>query len=217
MHNEALEFLGDSVLGLVVAEYLHRQHPTLTEGELSRMKHQLVSTETLAGVAETLGIGDHLRFGRGEEKTGGRKKRALLADGYEAVLAAIYLDGSIKAATEFVHRTLENELSQASPEGAAAADTKTALQELLQADGRAAPAYDVVEMTGPPHRRTFHVEVRWDAGVVRGQGRSRKAAEMQAAARALEQLGKEQNGDAEQISSVAPQPTASANETEQPS
>lgn len=188
LHNEAMEFVGDSVLGMIVADSLFRRHPELNEGELSRMKHRLVSTTTLARISAKLEVGKHLRFGRGEEKTGGRRKQALLADSFEAILAAIYLDGGIEAATAFVHRTLGEELEQATPESAAAADTKTMLQERLQAEGRPAPQYEVVETSGPPHRRTFHVEASWDRGRVRAEGRSIKAAETLAAKRAIKQL-----------------------------
>jgi hypothetical protein len=104
LHNEAFEFVGDSVLGLVVADALFRSHPEVTEGELSRMKHRLVSAQTLARVARRLGLGEHLRVGRGEEKTGGRRKRALLADAFEALLAAVFLDGGYPAAEVFVRR-----------------------------------------------------------------------------------------------------------------
>ncbi len=114
LHNEALEFVGDSVLGLVVAHYLFETHPDLSEGDLSRMKHRLVSTTTLARVAKRMGIGEHLRIGRGEEKTGGRRKRALLADVFEAVLAAVYFDGGFAVATEYVRRALAIELDAAS-------------------------------------------------------------------------------------------------------
>lgn len=188
LHNEALEFVGDSVLGLVVAEYLFRHHPEVTEGELSRMKHRLVSTQTLARAARSLRIGEHLRVGRGEEKTGGRRKRALLADAFEAVLAAVYLDGGYEAAAEFVRRALGEELSEATPESAAAADYKTLLQERLQAEQHTTPAYTLIETHGPPHSRTFRVEVHWEGERVSGEGRSIKAAEMDAACRALEQL-----------------------------
>ena len=191
LHNEALEFVGDSVLGMVVADALFRLYPDVTEGELSRMKHRLVSTQTLARVSKRLGVGDHLRFGRGEEKTGGRRKRALLADAFEAVLAAVFLDGGFDAAAEFVLRALDEELAEVSPEAAAAADYKTLLQERLQAERRVTPHYDVVETEGPPHRRVFHVEVRWDGSQVRGEGSTIKAAETEAARRALEEMGAE--------------------------
>jgi len=188
LHNEALEFVGDSVLGLVVADALFRSHPHVTEGELSRMKHRLVSTHTLARAARELQFGDFLRVGRGEEKTGGRRKRALLADAFEAVLAAVFLDGGFADAAGFVERALARDLSEATPESAAAADFKTLLQERLQAERHVTPHYDLVETQGPPHSRTFHVEVVWDSERVRGEGQTIKAAEMDAARRALEQM-----------------------------
>jgi ribonuclease III len=188
LHNEAFEFVGDSVLGLVVADYLFEAYPDVTEGELSRMKHRLVSAQTLAKSAQGLNLGEFLRVGRGEEKTGGRRKRALLADAFEAVLAAVFLDGGLEAATAFIHHALGDELEHADPESAAAADYKTMLQERLQAEHQTAPQYMVVETAGPPHRRTFHVEVSWDGGSVRGEGRTIKAAETAAARLALESI-----------------------------
>ena len=191
LHNEAFEFVGDSVLGLIVADYLFQSYPDATEGELSRMKHRLVSAPTLARASERLAIGQFLRVGRGEEKSGGRRKRALLADAFEAVLAAIFLDGGLTAAIDFVHQGLGGELEQVDPEAAAAADFKTLLQERLQANHQTAPQYNVVEATGPPHRRTFHVELSWDGGSVRAEGRTIKAAETVAARFALEKLGEQ--------------------------
>jgi ribonuclease III len=185
LHNEALEFLGDSVLGLIVADYLCRAYPEGTEGELSRMKHRLVSAPTLARASLRLNLGDFLRFGRGEEKSGGRSKDAILADVLEAVTGAIFIDGGLAAATRFVHHALGEELLLVNPMSAAEADYKTMLQEKLQAERRPAPRYTVVETLGPPHRRTFHVEVAWDGGSVRGEGRSIKAAEVAAAKLAL--------------------------------
>jgi ribonuclease III len=188
LHNEAFEFVGDSVLGLIVADYLFQSYPDVTEGELSRMKHRLVSEPTLAKASERLGIGQFLRVGRGEEKSGGRRKRALLADTFEAVLAAIFLDGGLTAAADFVHHGLGDELEHADPEAAAAADYKTLLQERLQAERHTVPQYNVIETTGPPHRRTFHVELSWDGGSVRAEGRTIKAAETVAARLALEKI-----------------------------
>jgi ribonuclease III len=188
LHNEALEFVGDSVLGLVVAEALFRSHPEVTEGELSRMKHRLVSTQTLARAARRLGLGEHLRVGKGEEKTGGRRKRALLADVFEAVLAAVYLDRGLEGARGFILHALGEEMQESSPELAAALDTKTLLQERLQAEHRVTPFYQLVETEGPPHRRVFHVEVRWGDTAVRGEGGTIKAAEAEAARRAIEQM-----------------------------
>lgn len=188
MHNEAFEFIGDSVLGLVVAHYLYQAFPDLSEGALSRMKHCLVSAPTIARAAERLRLGHYLRFGRGEEKTGGRNKKALLADVFEAVVAAVFLDGGYTAANEFVRRALDPELKSVDPESAAAGDHKTTLQERLQAERLATPLYIIVETAGPPHHRMFHVEVVWEGGRVRGQGRTVKAAEMEAARNALERI-----------------------------
>ena len=188
LHNEAFEFVGDSVLGLAVADYLFQSNPDNSEGDLSRMKHRLVSTVMLARVARRLGLGDYLRIGKGEEKTGGRRKRALLADTVEAIIAAVYLDGGYAAACEFVYRVLETELTGANPEEAAAADYKTMLQESVQATFHVTPTYQVVETEGPPHRRVFRVEVNFADERVGGEGHTIKTAEMDAARRALEQL-----------------------------
>lgn len=185
LHNEALEFLGDSVLGVVVADYLCKTYPGGTEGELSRMKHRLVSAPTLAKASVRLNLGDFLRFGRGEEKSGGRRKDALLADVLEAITGAIFIDGGLDAAAEFVRHAIGDDLQKVTPVAAAQSDYKTLLQEKLQAERRPAPKYAVVEAVGPPHRRTFHVEVSWDSGSVRAQGRSIKTAETAAAKEAL--------------------------------
>ena len=191
LHNEALEFLGDSILGLVVADYLFRAYPQASEGELSRMKHRLVSAPTLAKASTELGLGEFLRFGRGEEKSGGRGKHALLADVFEAVTGAIFLDGGLDAAAKFVERALSKELREADPVAAAAADPKTMLQEKLQAAKQAGPQYTVVETLGPPHRRRFHVELKWNGGLARGEGNTIKAAEADAAQAALKQMESE--------------------------
>ena len=190
LHNEVLEFVGDSVLGLVVADTLFGSYPEATEGDLSRMKHVLVNTRTLSAAARRLDIGRHMRVGRGEERAGGRDKKGLLEDAFEAVVAAVFLDGGFEAAARFVRRALEEELSEVTPESvtAAAADYKTALQERLQAELHLMPHYEVVETEGPPHSRTFHVEAVWDDARVRGRGRTIKAAEMDAARHALELL-----------------------------
>jgi len=188
LHNEALEFLGDSILGLVVADYLFKAYPQATEGELSRMKHRLVSAPTLAKASAELGLGEFVRFGRGEEKSGGRGKRALLGDIFEAVTGAIFLDSGLEAAGAFVERALGDELRNADPVAAAAADPKTTLQEKLQATHQTTPQYTVVETVGPPHHRTFHVELSWNGKKVRGEGGTIKAAEAEAARAALEQM-----------------------------
>lgn len=188
LHNEALEFLGDSILGLIVAHYLFKENPNASEGELSRMKHRLVSAPTLAKTSTELGLGDFVRFGRGEEKSGGRRKHALLADVFEAVTGAIFLDGGLDAAREFVERALGEALRAADPVAAAAADPKTMLQEKLQATHQPGPQYTVVETLGPPHKRMFHVELKWEGGTARGEGQTIKAAEAAAAQEALRQM-----------------------------
>lgn len=188
LHNEAMEFLGDSVLGLIVADHLCRIYPAASEGELSRMKHQLVSATTLTKASLRLQLGDFLRFGRGEEKSGGRRKDAILADVLEAITGAIFLDGGLEAGRAFVGHALSEELARVNPINAAEADYKTMLQEKLQAERRSPARYAVVEMVGPPHKRVFHVELAWDAGSVRAQGRSIKAAEAAAAQQALETM-----------------------------
>jgi ribonuclease-3 len=185
LHNESLEFLGDSVLGLIVANYLCESYPAGSEGELSRMKHRLVSAPTLAKASRDLDLGQFLRFGRGEEKSGGRDKNALLADVFEAITGAIFQDGGLEAATAFVSHALKEELKCADPLVAAQADYKTLLQERLQAERRPAPRYAVIETEGPPHQRIFHVEVSWDEGKIRGEGLSIKSAEAAAAKAAL--------------------------------
>jgi len=191
LHNEALEFLGDSVLGLVVADYLFKAYPGASEGELSRMKHRLVSEPTLAHASTELQLGEFVRFGRGEEKSGGRLKHALLADVFEAVTGAIFLDGGFEAAKEFVELALGVELRAADPVAAAAADPKTTLQEKLQAAHQPGPQYTVIETLGPPHRRMFHVELKWNDGMARGEGPTIKAAEAAAAQAALKQMERE--------------------------
>ena len=187
LHNESLEFVGDSVLGMTVAEMLFVNFPEATEGDLTLMKHRLVSATSLVEVAEKLRLSEFLRMGRGEEKTGGRRKQAILADTMEAVIAAVFLDGGYSAAKDFVSRIFAEHLETITP--AAASDYKTVLQEKLQAARRAAPIYDVVRTEGPPHRRTFFVSATWDAGSIEGFGTTIKNAAMMAAKLALEKLG----------------------------
>ena len=188
--NESLEFLGDAVVGLVIAEALYREYPDLDEGAKSKIRASLVSAGRLARLGEALGLGDHLLLGRGEEKTGGRRKTALLADACEAIVAAIYLDAGLAAAAEFVRRELWVPF-EASGGGAAAVvggfDYKSALQERLQARGLGLPEYRVAAESGPEHDKMFEVEVRVNGDVAAtATGRSKKDAEQQAAQRALQ-------------------------------
>src|SRR5215204_194289 len=156
--NESLEFLGDAVLGLVVADTLFHQYPGYNEGQKSKVKAAVVSTQTLARQAEAIQLGDHLILGRGEEKTGGRFKQALLADAYEALIAAIYLDGGLEAAAAFLKRELKDAIDAGSAQ-TFAPDYKSALQERLQAIGRPLPEYRLSGSEGPDHRKTFNIEV----------------------------------------------------------
>jgi ribonuclease-3 len=181
--NEPLEFLGDAVLGMLVTDILHRRDPDGSEGEKSRRRAQLVSAASLARHAAELGLPEMLRLGRGEEKTGGREKTALWANAFEAVVAAVYLDGGFDAARAFVRATFASDLEKGEP---GPEDSKSALQELLQARGRPLPRYSVVAEEGPSHRRRFRVECRLDDGTVTaGEDFSKKAAQQQAARAAL--------------------------------
>ena len=184
--NEVLEFLGDSVVALAVAENLLALHPTLDEGDLTLMKHHLVSTATLANAGEAIEIGKFLRVGRGEEKTGGRKKHALLANTVEAVIGAVFLDSGYIAARGAVKRLIGKEIKAATPERSL--DYKSLLQEKLQAIKLKAPAYELRRTDGPPHDRRFFVEAVWEGGSSTGEGQSIKAAEMNAASAAIEIL-----------------------------
>jgi ribonuclease-3 len=187
--NESLEFLGDAVLGLVVAELLFREHPELDEGQKSKIKASLVSTAALARQAERLALGDHLLLGRGEEKTGGRSKSALLADAYEALIAAIYLDGGLEQARAFIVRELAPLVAAMRGRGDVGQDHKSALQEFLQARDRPLPEYRLTAASGPDHRKHFQVEVSVGGEpIAEGTGASKKEAEQDAARIALETL-----------------------------
>ncbi len=187
--NESLEFLGDAVLGLVVADVLFRQYPDYNEGQKSKIKAAVVSTQSLARHAEAMGLGDHLILGRGEEKTGGRFKQALLADAYEALIAAIYLDGGLEAAETFLRRELKESIDAGHVQ-TIARDYKSALQERLQALGRGLPEYRVSSEAGPDHRKLFNIEVVAGGEVLgAGTGKAKKEAEQEAARLALEKLG----------------------------
>ena len=187
--NESLEFLGDAVLGFVIADMLFREFPNYNEGEKSKTKAALVSTTTLARQAERLGLGDHLLLGRGEEKTGGRRKQALLADGYEALIAAIYLDGGIEQARAFIAREFAPLVAEVHRHGIGAGDFKSALQEHLQSCDRALPEYRLAGTIGPDHQKLFQVEVVVDGEpIASATGPSKKEAEQEAARLALEKL-----------------------------
>lgn len=198
LQNESLEFVGDSVLGLAVTEQLFLLHPTASEGDLTLMKHHLVSMGTLAKLAKKLDLGKYMRVGRGEEKTGGRRKDALLADILEALIAAIFFDSGYVPARAFVARIFAEQLRKATPK--TSLDYKTLLQETLQGDGRDAPVYTLIKTEGLPHELTFFVEVAWDTGKINSEGTSIKAAEMLGASLALKKINKEKGGNVKEKS-----------------
>jgi ribonuclease-3 len=185
--NERLEFLGDAVLGVVVTEALFRTYPELPEGRLAKLRAAVVNARALASVARTLGLGQHVKLGRGEESTGGRDKPSILSDTVEALIGAVYLDLGFGAATELVHRLFAPVLAAAAELGAAL-DWKTSLQELAAQDGLGTPAYSLAA-TGPDHAKTFAAQVRLGAQILgHGSGRSKKEAEQQAAEAAWQRL-----------------------------
>ncbi|MFL6132432.1 MAG: ribonuclease III, partial [Nocardioidaceae bacterium] len=178
--NERLEFLGDSVLGLVVTDTLFRAHPDLSEGRLAKLRAAVVNARALAEVAETIDLGRHIKLGRGEETTGGRKKSSILSDTVEAVIGAVYLSGGFEAAGDVVHR-LFDPLMDAAAELGAGLDWKTSLQELSAQHGLGVPEY-VIADEGPDHMKTFTAQVRVGEGLYgNGVGRSKKEAEQAAA------------------------------------
>lgn len=199
LDNEQFEFLGDAVLGLVASQLLFESFPDFHEGQLSKLKAHLVSARHLVNIATDLRLGDYLRLGRGEERSGGRSKSTLLSDALEAIIAAMYVDAGMEQARAFiVARILEPELQRIRHETASEfslADYKSALQELLQSTGRLQPVYTTVREEGPDHRKTFTVEARiYFQGqtrpeyVGRGEGATKKKAEQLAAKQALDHL-----------------------------
>jgi ribonuclease-3 len=185
--NERLEFLGDSVLGVIVTDALYRTHPDLPEGQLAKLRASVVNTRALAGVARSLELGKWLRLGRGEEVTGGRDKASILADTMEALIGAVYVDRGLDAATVMV-RTLFDPLMEAATAEGAALDWKTSLQELTAAKGLGVPEY-VVGESGPDHQKAFTAAAVVQGAVHgEGAGRSKKEAEQQAAEAAWRDL-----------------------------
>ncbi|MCL2003042.1 MAG: ribonuclease III [Oscillospiraceae bacterium] len=181
-NNERLEFLGDAVLGFITAEALYEQDPKMPEGELTKLRAGYICEKSLAGAARRLGLGEQLRLGRGEKADGGGGRDSILADAFEAVLAAIYLDGGVGPCREMVKASL---LSH--PPAGPVRDAKSRLQEVLQGQGRPSPEYRIVKESGPDHKKVFVVEALIDGvPAAQGTGRSRKTAEMAAADKALE-------------------------------
>jgi len=190
--NESLEFLGDAVLGFVIADMLFNRFPTHSEGYKSKVKAGIVSSMALARLAEEIGLGTFVLLGRGEEKTGGRQKQAILADSFEALIAAVYLDGGVEAARTFILSLFSPLVRSAGDRAAEASfteDWKSAFQEWSQANGRGLPRYRVAAVDGPDHRKRFDVELSLGGEVVaKASGRSKKEAEQQAAKAALSQF-----------------------------
>jgi ribonuclease-3 len=186
--NERLEFLGDAILGLIVAENLYRDFPGMSEGEMTRLRSILVKQETLARVAESIKLGNYLYLGKGEEASGGKDKPANLARALEALIAAVYLDHGPAVTEQLVLEILDAELLKTLYQGTIV-DYKSQLQELLQAKTQQTPVYNLIETQGPDHSKKFTVEVRLGNDVLaNGIGRSKKKAETEAARIALEKL-----------------------------
>jgi len=190
MSNERLEFLGDSILGMLVADYLYRTFSDRPEGELTRMRADMVCERALAKIAAQIGLGEHLLLGKGEELGGGRSRDSILADAVESVIAACYLDGGMEAAKGFIDRFV---LTRVPVSGLANADYKTALQELVQQKRNQSLVYSLVGESGPDHDKVFQVELTLNGSLIgRGSGGSKKRAEQEAARVALEALQKKQ-------------------------
>jgi ribonuclease III len=190
-NNERLEFLGDTVLGFIIGEYIYRSFPNLQEGALSKIKAHLVSAAMLSAKARELGIGRFLRMGTGEARSGGAEKASLLADALEAVVAAVYLDGGLPAAETLVHKVFAPDVAGIDIGDLSFHDYKTALQECAQSLGLPLPEYRVVDEYGPDHEKAFVVEVFWDGvAFTYGRGTSKREAQRKAAKEALKKLGR---------------------------
>ena len=193
---ERLEFLGDALLSFFVADFLYRADPEVSEGGLSRRRQTIVRRSTLAAAARRLGLGAAVRLGRGEESSGGREKSSVLADVFESVLGAVYLDGGIRPARSFVRRHLAPDLRESGRSTDADDDHKTRLQEVVQARLRRTPRYRIVSTRGPDHALEFEVEVLVNKQVLgSGHGTNRKRAEQAAARQALDSLSPRSNDE----------------------
>ncbi|MDR0842103.1 MAG: ribonuclease III [Acidobacteriota bacterium] len=190
-HNESLEFLGDSVLGFLISSRIFRRYPDMNEGELSKVKAYLVSATNLMKLAKAIRLGESVLLSRGEEKTGGRRKRTIVADAWEAILGAVYLDGGVIAASEFLNSQMKECLDNIDIEKLTAGDFKSALQERLHNLGRSEPIYQVVGERGPDHQKIFAIQAVVDGEVIaEASGRTKKEAQQSAAQIALGKLEK---------------------------
>ncbi len=190
-HNERLEFLGDSMLGAVVAEWLFQHYPKLDEGDLTRMRSRLVCGESLSRLARDLGLGQWIELGPGEKKAGGHRRDSILADAFEAVIAAIYLDSDFATMRQWVLRQITPVVESRMKERPLK-DAKTRLQEWLQKQGMPLPEYELLKEEGPEHQRVFYVACRTETGCEQAEGSSRKRAEQQAAEQMLVRLQEQQ-------------------------
>ncbi len=187
-NNERLEFLGDAILGMVIADELFHRFPECSEGEMSRLRSSLVKGETLSELSRDLSLGDFLKLGPGELKSGGFRRSSILADAFEAIIGAIYLDSNLPTCREFILSQLATRIKKVSPENVGK-DPKTRLQEYLQARHQALPSYDVIEVTGKAHAQTFTIECKIEDGdTVTATGSSRRKAEQSAASEILERI-----------------------------
>jgi len=185
--NERMEFLGDSVLSLVVSEYIFKRLQKLPEGELTKIRARIVCETSLAAVANEIELGNHIRLGRGEELTGGRKRSSILADGFEAVLAAIFLDSDFETIKEFILRIMKDKIDEG-VNGEILIDYKTKLQEIVQSKTKNKLSYDIYNEEGPDHNKTFFVEVKLkDLVLGKGKGSNKKEAEQKAAKEAIKE------------------------------
>lgn len=187
--NERLEFLGDAVLNIIVSDYIYRTFQDLPEGELTRIRASVVCEGSLAQCSKKLNIGSFLLLGKGEEFTGGRERNSILSDAFEAVLAAIYLDGSFEEARNWALIQLESTI-KAAAKGTVFRDYKTLLQEFIQKNGDGKIEYEIIKESGPDHNKKFYVEIRYNHEAIgRGSGKSKKEAEQNAARHALDASG----------------------------
>ncbi|MGI6267515.1 MAG: ribonuclease III [Acutalibacteraceae bacterium] len=184
--NERLEFLGDSVLGVITAEYFYKTFPNMPEGELTKLRSAAVCEKSLYGFAQQINLGDHLFLGKGELNTGGRQRPSILADAFEALIASIYLDGGMEEAKRFVLSFVK----KMGKKKLSFSDYKTTLQEVIQKNPEELLEYVLVGESGPDHNKSFEVEVHLNSNVIgKGKGKSKKIAEQQAAKEALELMG----------------------------
>jgi ribonuclease-3 len=201
--NERLEFLGDSVLGIVVTEALYRTHPDLSEGRLAKLRAAVVNARALAGVARVIGLGEYIKLGKGEESTGGRDKASILSDTVEAVIGAVYLSGGFEVAGALIH-LLFDPLMEAAASMGAGLDWKTSLQELSAERALGVPEY-VIQGSGPDHMRQFVAQVRVGEQLYgHGEGRSKKEAEQQAAETAYREISAIPVADDEPVDAAQP-------------